>query len=371
MEKSARPLTFHISAERSAAHYVCSPVCYVHARPYQLDHCTPTNVATILTTPGALLRFGHGAHLSKEQAAELVKSWLKHRGVSSFISVIHGGGWPTVTSVPVSQANKLLGVLSTAACTTRAISALRGAPVPNILRPWHIQRYSSSTASAESCKWLPSGNEPSRATRTPSSSTTSSVSRTAHRRSAYRIVMEQDPPPENATALRNLFVQLDGWRTAMTASAKATARIAPEKSSLSSCIHTQAQVQLAHQTATEFRSVGCVARRAAMTLRLRSSGLLTLFSAPCTRKTVSAFLRSSGGMLAPTDKHELLDTRASFSVVSLRSASSIEQPADFQFTDPSSGGYNIFLASCLQMTRFDSALSTPGCTAKASLPPTT
>ncbi|KAH8984312.1 hypothetical protein EDB92DRAFT_2106000, partial [Lactarius akahatsu] len=59
----------------------------------------------------ALLRFGHGAHLSKEQGAELVKSWLKYHGVSSSISMTHGGGWLTVTGVPVSQADMLLGVL--------------------------------------------------------------------------------------------------------------------------------------------------------------------------------------------------------------------------------------------------------------------
>ncbi|KAH9010815.1 hypothetical protein EDB84DRAFT_1084643 [Lactarius hengduanensis] len=86
-----------------------------------------------------------------------------------------------------------------AGCTTRAIPALRGAPVPSIPRPWHIQRYSFSTASVESCMWSPSSNEPSRATRTPSSSTTSSVSRTTHRRSAsaYRIVMGNKTPRWN------------------------------------------------------------------------------------------------------------------------------------------------------------------------------
>ncbi|KAI9450434.1 subtilisin-like protein [Lactarius psammicola] len=62
----------------------------------------------------------YGAHLSKEQVAELVKphpdtlelisSWLVHHGVrSSAISTTHGGAWLTVTDVLVSQANQLLG----------------------------------------------------------------------------------------------------------------------------------------------------------------------------------------------------------------------------------------------------------------------
>ena len=59
-------------------------------------------------------------HLSKDQvseliaphphALELVNSWLTHHGVhSSSISVTHGGGWLTVSKVPLAQANALLG----------------------------------------------------------------------------------------------------------------------------------------------------------------------------------------------------------------------------------------------------------------------
>ncbi|KAF8260343.1 peptidase S8/S53 domain-containing protein [Lactarius quietus] len=62
----------------------------------------------------------YGAHLSKEQVAQLVaphrdtldlvNSWLKYHGIPhSTISVSHGGGWLTVASVPVSQANEMLG----------------------------------------------------------------------------------------------------------------------------------------------------------------------------------------------------------------------------------------------------------------------
>ncbi|KAH9011591.1 peptidase S8/S53 domain-containing protein [Lactarius pseudohatsudake] len=61
----------------------------------------------------------YGAHLSKEQVAELiaprqdtlklVHSWLEHHRVpSSSISTSHGGSWLTITGVPVSQADELL-----------------------------------------------------------------------------------------------------------------------------------------------------------------------------------------------------------------------------------------------------------------------
>jgi tripeptidyl-peptidase-1 len=64
--------------------------------------------------------FRYGAHLTKEQVAqlvaphsdtlELVSSWLKFNGVlPSSISTTHGGSWLTVAGVPVSQANNILG----------------------------------------------------------------------------------------------------------------------------------------------------------------------------------------------------------------------------------------------------------------------
>ncbi|KAH9013167.1 subtilisin-like protein [Lactarius deliciosus] len=67
-----------------------------------------------------LLHFRYGAHLSKEQVAELVSphpdtlelvsSWLAHHGVRpSSISTTHGGAWLTVSNVLVSQANEMLG----------------------------------------------------------------------------------------------------------------------------------------------------------------------------------------------------------------------------------------------------------------------
>ncbi|KAH9059104.1 subtilisin-like protein [Lactarius vividus] len=62
----------------------------------------------------------YGSYLSKEQVANLVaphpytikliETWLQHHGVSpSNVSTSHGGNWLTVTEVPVSKANGLLG----------------------------------------------------------------------------------------------------------------------------------------------------------------------------------------------------------------------------------------------------------------------
>ncbi|KAF8264646.1 peptidase S8/S53 domain-containing protein [Lactarius quietus] len=62
----------------------------------------------------------YGAHLSKEQVAELiaphpetlklVNSWLEYHGVSSSsVTTTHGGNWLTLTGIPVPQANELLG----------------------------------------------------------------------------------------------------------------------------------------------------------------------------------------------------------------------------------------------------------------------
>ncbi len=67
-----------------------------------------------------LFRSRYGAHLSKEQVAELVAphpdtlelvySWLGHHSVpSSSVSVTHGGSSLTLAGVSVSQANNLLG----------------------------------------------------------------------------------------------------------------------------------------------------------------------------------------------------------------------------------------------------------------------
>ncbi|KAI0271753.1 subtilisin-like protein [Russula aff. rugulosa BPL654] len=62
----------------------------------------------------------YGAHLSKEQVAELVAphpdslellgSWFEHHEVpTSAVSITHGGGWLTIKNVPLTKANALLG----------------------------------------------------------------------------------------------------------------------------------------------------------------------------------------------------------------------------------------------------------------------
>ena len=67
-----------------------------------------------------MLRCRYGAHLSKDQVAdlvaphsdtlELVGSWLAQHDVpSSAVSITHGGGWLTIKKVPVTKANTLLG----------------------------------------------------------------------------------------------------------------------------------------------------------------------------------------------------------------------------------------------------------------------
>ncbi|KAF8266385.1 subtilisin-like protein [Lactarius quietus] len=74
-------------------------------------------LALLLTCATDLLRYG--SHLSQEQVAELVaphqdtlelvRTWLKRHGVlPSSISRSHGGGWLTISAVPVSQADELL-----------------------------------------------------------------------------------------------------------------------------------------------------------------------------------------------------------------------------------------------------------------------
>ncbi len=105
-----------------------------------------------------LLRFRYGAHLSKEQVAELVRpypdtlglvsSWLVHHGVRpSSISTTHGGAWLTVTDVLVSQANQLLGAsyqLYWQAKTNDTIIRTVGYALPAVLHT-HIQAVAPTT----------------------------------------------------------------------------------------------------------------------------------------------------------------------------------------------------------------------------------
>ena len=93
---------------------------YEVSQPRHPKHVLSTAHLLEAYLPVPLLLIRYGAHLSKEQVAdlvaphpvtlELVGTWLECKGVPpSSISTSHGGGWLAVTGVPVSQANDLLG----------------------------------------------------------------------------------------------------------------------------------------------------------------------------------------------------------------------------------------------------------------------
>ncbi|KAH9159749.1 peptidase S8/S53 domain-containing protein [Lactarius sanguifluus] len=100
----------------------------------------------------------YGAHLSKEQVADivaphpdtvqLVHSWLgHHRVLSSSISVTHGGSFLTVTGVSVSQANDLLGAsyqIYTHTKTNETIIHTLGYSLPVMLHG-HVQTVAPTT----------------------------------------------------------------------------------------------------------------------------------------------------------------------------------------------------------------------------------
>ena len=83
------------------------------------SHISLRPFTQICHTSRRLTRFRYGAHLSKEQVAELIAphpetlesvgAWLEHHSVpSSAVSITHGGGWLTINKVSVTQANALL-----------------------------------------------------------------------------------------------------------------------------------------------------------------------------------------------------------------------------------------------------------------------
>ncbi len=109
-----------------------------------------------------LLRCRYGAHLSREEVAELVAphpdtlkivhSWFAYHGVqSSSIETTHGGNWLTVTGVLVSQANKLLGasyqLYRRAGTNDTAILRTVGYALPTVLHA-HVQTVAPTTSFA-------------------------------------------------------------------------------------------------------------------------------------------------------------------------------------------------------------------------------
>ncbi|KAH9164685.1 subtilisin-like protein [Lactarius sanguifluus] len=124
----------------------------------------------------------YGKHLSKDEVAKLVEphpdtlqlvhSWLAHHGVhSSSVSTSHGGGWLTVTDVPVSQANELLGasyqLYRLAGTNDTAILRTVGYALPKILHA-HVKTVAPTTffASARTLQLTPHGHS-ARAAGTP------------------------------------------------------------------------------------------------------------------------------------------------------------------------------------------------------------
>ncbi|KAH9164687.1 subtilisin-like protein [Lactarius sanguifluus] len=124
-----------------------------------------------VSTPG---RPKYGEHLSKEDVAKLVEphpdtlqlvhSWLAHHGVhSSSISTSLGGGWLTVTDVPVSRANELLGasyqLYRLAGTNDTAILRTVGYALPKVLHA-HVKTVAPTTffASARTLQLTPHGH---------------------------------------------------------------------------------------------------------------------------------------------------------------------------------------------------------------------
>ena len=106
-----------------------------------------------------LLLRRYGAHLSREEAAELVAphpdtlelvhSWLAHHGVqSSSIWTTHGSNWLTLTGVPVYRANKLLGasfqLYRHAGTNDTTILRTVGYALPTVLHT-HVQTVAPTT----------------------------------------------------------------------------------------------------------------------------------------------------------------------------------------------------------------------------------
>ncbi|KAI9463220.1 subtilisin-like protein [Lactarius psammicola] len=116
----------------------------------------------------------YGAHLSKEQVAELVaphphtlelvNSWLEYHGVlSSSISVTHGGNWLTLTGLSVFKANDLLGAsyqLYRHAETKETIVRTVGYSLPVALHA-HVETVAPTTYFASSrMSWQTPRNRP-------------------------------------------------------------------------------------------------------------------------------------------------------------------------------------------------------------------
>ncbi|KAF8269941.1 peptidase S8/S53 domain-containing protein, partial [Lactarius quietus] len=157
-----------------------------------------------------LLRFRYGAHLSREEVAELVAphqdtleivhSWLEHHGVpSSDISTSHGGGWLTVTGVSVSQAYQLLCAsyqLYKHTGTNETILRTVGYALPNALHPL-VETVAPTTYFASPRTLMLASRKHS------SEESAVIVSVTSGRR--VRVLSKRDTPPITPPVVRDLY----------------------------------------------------------------------------------------------------------------------------------------------------------------------
>ncbi|KAF8269940.1 subtilisin-like protein [Lactarius quietus] len=167
----------------------------------------------------------YGAHFSKEEVAELVAphqdtlklvhSWLEHHGVpSSNISRSHGGGWLTVTGVPVSQADQLLCAsyhLYKHTETNETILRTVSYALPEILHPL-VETVAPTTyfASPRTLTLAPRKH----------SSEESTVIVNATSGQHVRVLSRHDTPPITPSILRSLYktyeyVPMAGFRNAI------------------------------------------------------------------------------------------------------------------------------------------------------------
>ncbi|KAH9159987.1 subtilisin-like protein [Lactarius sanguifluus] len=104
----------------------------------------------VLTTPPLILEQVAKPIAPHQDTLKLVHSWLEHHGVpSSSISTSHGGGWLTITSVPVSQADELLSASyqlyrHTGDNPTEVILRTVGYSLPEVLHA-HVQTVAPTT----------------------------------------------------------------------------------------------------------------------------------------------------------------------------------------------------------------------------------
>ncbi|KAF8256699.1 peptidase S8/S53 domain-containing protein [Lactarius quietus] len=188
---------------------------------------TTLPLVLFLTFTLTLPRVRYGAYLSKEQVAELVAphqdtielvhSWLEHYHVPpSSISRSHGGGWLTITAVPVSQADELLHASyriykPTGINETETILRTVSYALPAVLHP-HIQMVAPTTLFVSPLTPL---QKPSHNLSSEGAAMVANV--TSDSDKLVRELLRRDYPPDVVTPaiLRDLYRTADYVPTAM------------------------------------------------------------------------------------------------------------------------------------------------------------